>query len=214
MKRNAVLKTMCLILLMGALSTLLWGCGGIPDASELMEAVKLPEVYRITYSVETPEGVVRTVTKTVDGEGNVYFASGETGSLFLKSGDRYECYVSAEDGRFTKTSDSYTADYVEQATREFLQYAERSMQQFLPGAEKQGKQTVLGRSCTVYCVGVSGEAGHVTYSIYVDDETGVCLRFDEEKRLGGAELEADGEVFVCIEFVTDEVESLRETFDF
>ena len=54
--------------------------------------VSLPEQYSITYEIESAEGIVRTVQKTKDADGNVYFRSDEEELLFLIDGDNYTLY--------------------------------------------------------------------------------------------------------------------------
>lgn len=172
--------------------------------------IRLPEQYSITYEIETTEGIIHTVQKTKDADGNIYFRSSEDELLFLADGNDYILYQ--PDGRGSFSADNrdtlYNTDYVESATEKFMEYAEKSRKQFIPGMETTEEQIVSGRECAVYTVKTGAVNFSVTYQLYVDKETGICLGWEEEKAIGGYKLEADGEVFRCTEFLTEYIPSL------
>lgn len=179
-------------------------------AETVNNSVTYPEQYSITYEVEASTGVVRTITKTVDADGNVYFVSGETEKLYIKDGESYEIYERDDNGVFTVTDEqtAYNRMYVDSDTAEFISYAEQSKKQFIPGMESIGEEEILGRTCLVYGVVLGNDNTGISYSFYVDKETGICLGFDSDKSAAGFELGTDGEVFICTEFITEDVASL------
>lgn len=203
------LKAIILSVLIGV-SLLLFASCDLPNAGEIDGSVTLPEQYSITYELETPEGVVTTVKKAVDAEGNVYFKSGDIEKLFIKDGKLYKLYTKDEGGNFTvlDTSASYNQTYVDNETAEFMTYAEQSKKQFIPGVKSGAEQELLGRTCLVYTIKLGGDNTNLSYFFYVDKETGICLGFESDKQIAGAELGADGQVFHCTEFLTEDIEPL------
>lgn len=194
----------------------LTACGFNISGNNIAETVNnsviYPEQYSITYEIEEASGVVRTITKTVDADGNVYFVSGENEKLYIKDGENYELYERGDDGVFSVINEqtAYNQMYVDSDTAEFISYAEQSKKQFIPGMESIGEEEILGRTCLVYGVVLGNDNTGISYSFYVDKETGICLGFDSDKSAVGFELGTDGEVFVCTEFVTEDVASLTK----
>lgn len=204
------------ILLVGVALLGLAGCGADfwdnSIAQTVESSVALPEQYSITYEVETAVGEVHTVSKIQDGDGNIYFRSGDEEHLFIKDGDLYALYEKDSAGEYVARGmqAAYNKTYVDSVSAEFLTYAERSKQQFMPGMEASGEEEVLSRNCLVYGVTVGAESTGVTYSFFVDKETGICMGWDESKRVSGQNLGADGEVFICTEFNTEDIAPLTE----
>lgn len=185
------------------------GCdSGIADT--VNASVALPEQYSITYEVKTATGEVRTVRKIRDSDGNVYFQSGKEEMLFIKDGDLYALYEKDSTGIYVArgVQAAYNEAYVDSVSSEFLSYAEQSKKQFIPGMESIGEETIHGRACDVYGVMLGSADTGVSYSFYVDQETGICLGFDSNKSAGGVDLGVDGDVFTCTEFETVNVISL------
>lgn len=199
------------ILLAGAVLLGLSGCDS-DIARTINESVTLPEQYSITYEVETTTGEVRTVRKIQDADGNVYFLSGNEEMLFIKDGDLYALYEKDFSGEYVARGiqAAYNEAYVDSVSAEFLDYAERSIKKFIPGIEQTGEQEVLGRTCLVYGVTVGAESTGVTYTFFVDKETGICMGWDEIKKVSGHDLGTDGEEFTCTEFVTENIPSLKD----
>lgn len=184
--------------------------GNIADTVE--NSVTYPEQYSITYEAEDENGAVRTVTKTVDADGNIYFASGETEKLFVKDGDMYRLYQRDVDGEFVAADGqtAYEQETVDSETSEFASFAEQSKNQFIPGMESSGEEEVLGRTCYVYGVKIGSDNNGISYAFYVDKETGICLGFESSMSAAGVALGADGEAFACTEFLTEEIPTLTE----
>lgn len=176
----------------------------------IYSSICLPEQYSITYEIETTEGIIHTVQKTKDADGNIYFRSSEDELLFLADGGNYILYRPDEKGGFSADDQDalYNDTYVETATEEFMEYAGKSQKQFIPGMESTDEQMISGRDCDVYRIETGTGNFSVTYQFYVDEETGICLGWEEGKEISGYELEADGEVFRCTEFLTENIPSL------
>ncbi len=170
-------------------------------ASEsILNVVKMPEQYSITYEIESSEGVIYTIQKTKDADGNIYFRSSEEELLFLTDGNNYILYQSDGSGNFSADDRDalYNTTYVDTVTEKFMEYAEKSKKQFIPGMGSTEEQIVSGRKCAVYTV----ETGAANF---VDKETGICLGWEEVKAISGHELETDDEVFRCTEFLTENI---------
>lgn len=175
-------------------------------------SVTIPEQYSISYEIQDATGVVRTMTKTVDADGNVYFAYGEVEKLFIKDGELYQLYQKNVNGEYQATGvqAAYNQTFVDSETADFLAFAEQSKKQFIPGIESTGEKEMAGRTCYVYGVTLGNENNGVSYSFYVDKETGICLGFESSKAAAGVDLGIDGQVFTCTEFITDDVPALTE----
>ena len=160
----------------------------------------MPEQYSITYEIESSEGVIYTIQKTKDADGNIYFRSSEEELLFLTDGNNYILYQSDGSGNFSADDRDalYNTTYVDTVTEKFMEYAEKSKKQFIPGMGSTEEQIVSGRKCAVYTV----ETGAANF---VDKETGICLGWEEVKAISGHELETDDEVFRCTEFLTENI---------
>ena len=201
-------RALVLVLVGAALASFV-GCN-LPSVSDVVDMVTYPEQYSIAYEVESKDGTVTTVQKIVDGEGNVYFKSGTTELLYIKDGNQYTEYVKNASSDFEKNAgNTYVQTYVAQMTKQFSDYAEMSRNQMMPTAKKSGTTEVLGRKCFVYTITVGGDKTGVHYSYYVDSDTGICLGYESGMSAVGFDLGADGDVFRCTEFVTENVVSLQ-----
>lgn len=182
----------------------------IITAESVRNDITMPEQYSITYEIESADGIIYTVQKTKDADGNIYFRSSEEELLFLGDGNNYILYQPDESGSFSADDQNatYNSSYVETATEKFMEFAEKSEKQFIPGMESTGEQTISGRECAVYMVETGAANFSVVYQFYVDKETGICLGWEEEKSISGYEMESDGEVFRCTEFLTENIPSL------
>lgn len=185
------------------------GCN-LPSVEDVKGLVVYPEQYSITYEIESKGGTITTVQKIVDGEGNVYFKSGDNEQLYIKDGDRYVLYQKDQNGKFvTFAGSTYTQSYVEEQTKQFASYVEASRNQMMPTAKKSGTAQVLERECDVFTITVGSEKTGVCYSYYVDRETGICLGYESGMSAAGFDLGADNDVFRCVEFVSENVQSLK-----
>ena len=92
MKRT-VLFLLCAVL---AFSALAFSSCGIADRVE--NAVTYPAAYSLTYEITSAEGVISTVTKTVDANGNVYLKTAETEKLYLNDNGSYTLYERMKTG--------------------------------------------------------------------------------------------------------------------
>lgn len=203
-----ILKTAAALLCVCILSVFAVSCSA-DKAEDIIGSVRYPESYRIVYEVEDKDGVIRTVGKSVDADGNVYFCSGENETVFIREGKSYVEYVKDESGEFIcESGKKVDADYVASATAEFSELAEQSKNKFMPTVKEAGTSEIVGRGCTVYAISVGIKAFGISYFYYVDEATGICLSYDVEMVLAGIDVESDDTVYVCVEFITDEIEPI------
>ena len=186
-------------------------CGSLPlngSGSSEKTAVVFPEQYSITYEVQKPgEDAVTLVTRARDGDGNIYFAGGSTELLFLSDGGKYRLYEKDAEGGFTEAAAGkrYTTDYIDTATAAFTACAEPEVNASTPGFDPAEDDTVAGRTCNVFenKIGVAGM--NTTYVLQLDQETGVCLGYNELSDTGIFTSEPSKDVFSCTEFRTENV---------
>ena len=194
----------CVVMAVAVLA--LSSCGII---NKVDNAVVYPETYSITYEITTPEGLIHTMTKTVDESGNVYFKTTGEEQLFLNDNGSYTLYEKNADGVFSAVEGAkYTREAVENQVALFDQYAKQTTNKFIPTARRTGETTVAGRTADTYRLGVNLLAASFFHLYTVDQETGVCLEVSVQNKALGKEREANEETFVCIEFVTENVEDL------
>ena len=189
----------CMTLLVATLS--LSSCHILGD---LMGAVQYPEVYSLTYEVTSADGLIHTVTKTVDKNGNIYYRDADTEAVYLREGSGFAKYIKNDFGTFEKTSDvKLTESAVESETAGICTYAEKSLHKFMPTAGQEANVEMLGRVCEVYRLGVGTESNSSYTYYFVDAETGICLGTEVRNTALGTSVPHQGEGFICTEFVVD-----------
>lgn len=189
------------------LATLAFSSCGI--VNKVDNAVVYPEAYSITYEITTPEGLIHTMTKTVDPNGNVYFKTTGEEQLFINGNGSYTLYEKNTDGVFAEIDGAkFTREAVENEVALFDQYAKQTTNKFIPTARRTGETTVAGRTGDTYKLGVNLLAASFFHLYTVDQETGVCLEVSVQNKALGKEREANEETFVCVEFITENVEDL------
>ena len=200
--KKIVSVALCAVLLIGTLAS----CGII---NKVENAVTYPETYSITYEITTPEGLIHTMTKTVDQNGNVYFKTTGEEQLFLNDNGSYTLYEKNTDGVFAEVEGAkYTREAVENEVALFDQYAKQTTNKFIPTARRAGESTVAGRGADTYKLGVNLLAVSFHHFYYVDQKTGVCLGVDVVNKTFGKETKVNEETFVCIEFLTENIDDL------
>ncbi len=199
--KKAFSVIVCIALAMSAL--LLTSCDIISD---LTDAVKYPDSYTLTYEVTSAEGIITTISKTVDKNGNVYYKNAETEVVYIKDGSGFIKYEKSGDGIFAKTSDSkITKKVMEEETAEICSYAEESKMKLMPSVKQESDTQMLGRECEVYKLGVGTENNSSYTYYYVDKETGICLGKQTKNTALGTDVSSDGDSFVCTEFSVDDI---------
>lgn len=170
---------------------------------------RLPEQYFISYEVAKENGVVETISKAVDAEGNVYYKDGEE-YLFIKDGNNYVLYQ-WENGEPTEQKDKkYQSGYIDELTEDFDEYVQKSNLNTGGISEYIGEGVVAGRNCNLYSISVKVINFEQKYQFAVDQETYACLEWESEKNISGYE-EAGDESFCCVRFDTEQM-NLREAF--
>ena len=179
---------------------------GQKTAAIVYRAIKLPSQYFITYEVSGEDGIVKTVSKAVDDNGNIYYKSGQE-YLFLQEGKNYVLYQ-REDGTFVKQDgDKYQKTYVDELTEDFNKYVEKG--RLTADGSPNGEVSIAGRSCDVYSITISFANFEQGYQYAVDQETNACLELLSEKTISGFKKEGE-ESFGCIRFDTGQIDLEKE----
>ena len=203
MKILRILSSIILITALFALTS----CGII---DKVENAVVYPETYSITYEITTPEGLIHTMTKTVDKNGNIYFKSIDGENLFINDNGAYVLYKKNSTGSFEAVEGArYTREAVEKELTSFDSYAKQTTNKFIPTARHTGETTIAGRSADTYKIGVNLLAVSFHHLYHVDSETGICLGVEVVNKAFGVETKANEETFVCVEFITENIENLE-----
>lgn len=177
--------------------------------NKVENAVIYPETYSITYEITTAEGLVHTITKTVDENGNVYFKNMDAELLFLNNNGTYTLYQKDTTGAFSETSGAkFTRQAVEKEVALFDRYAKQSTNKFIPTTRLAGETSIAGRTAETYKIGVNLLAVSFYHFYYVDSQTGICLGVEAINTTFGNEAKANEESFVCVEFLTQNIENL------
>ncbi len=176
---------------------------------DLRNAVEYPSVYTLSYVVTTSDGSIYTVTKTVDNNGSVYYKDLDTEKLYINDNGSYTLYERNEEGTFVASGEEkYTKKVVDEETSGISEFAEASKMKLMPTAKNEGMETVVGRSCDVYKLGVGNDDNGAYYYYYVDAETGICLQLEARHSALGQDVTVDSDTFICTEFITENVEDL------
>ena len=204
-----ILKTFVCII--SAFSLLLLSSCGIIEKVE--NTVTFPDSYSITYEITTAEGLIHTVTKTVDASGNVYLGSKEGEQLFLNENGTYTLYKRNDGGSFAKVEGAkYTKEAMERELSPFDAYAMQTTNKHIPTARRIGETAVAEREVDTYRLGVNLLAVSFYHVYYVDRATGVCLGVDVVNTVFGNETKDNEETFICTEYKTENIEDLKTKF--
>ncbi len=179
----------------------------VSAASTHAGALELSAEYRITYEMENGDGTLSLITMAKDSEGNLYYRDGAEELWFLSQGSGYVQAIPDEDGVLTPISSGtiLKAQAVRENAASFWECVETSDKLIAPGFSYAGDATVAERTCDLYTntMGITGL--NVTYQLYIDQETGACLGWTEEKETGIFGSEATEGTFLCSEFQTEDV---------
>ncbi len=204
-------KIVSLIITLALTAMALASCGII---EKVEKAVTYPDTYSITYEITTTEGLIHTITKTVDATGNIYFKSINDEKLFINNNGSYTLYKKNTNGEFAAVEGAkYTAEAVEKELALFDSYAKQTTDKFIPTARHTGEATVAGKTADTYKIGVNLLAVSFYHVYYVDQATGICLGVDVVNKTFGNETKDNEETFVCVEFVTENIEDLSNKIE-
>lgn len=205
--KKTILIALSIILTLALVAVSFSSCGII---SKVENAVTYPDTYSITYKITTAEGLIHTLTKTVDSNGNIYFKSIDSEKLFINNSGAYTVYIKNSDGTFAAVEGAkYTREAVEKELELFDSYTEQTTNKFIPTARKTGTKSIAGRTADVYKIGVNLLAVSFFHYYYVDQESGICLGVEAINTVFGNETKANEETFVCVEYVTENIENLE-----
>ena len=183
-------------------------CGII---NKVENAVSYPDAYSITYEITTAKGLIHTLTKTVDANGNIYFKGMDGEKLYINSNGTYTFYEKNDLGVFAAVEGvKYTREAVEKELSLFQSYAKQTTNKFIPTARNTGTKSIAGRTADVYKIGVNLLAVSFFHYYYVDKATGVCLGVEAVNTVFGNETKENEESFVCVEYVIENIENLAD----
>lgn len=175
----------------------------------VLYVAKLPETYFVTYEIANEDGVIETLSKAVDEEGNIYYQAEEE-YLFLREGDTFILYQRDGENFVRQTDKKYQKSYVENLTKDFETCVNRANLNTGGIAEQLGEETIAGRQCMVYEIRVKVINFEQKYRFMIDQNTYACLKWESEKNISGYE-EAGADSFTCVRFDTTGID-LEEKF--
>ena len=203
------MKKIILVVLTVAIALALLSFTSCGIINKVENAVVYPDTYSITYEIATSEGLVHTITKTVDANGNIYFKSIDEEKLYINNNGTYTLYEKNDLGIFATVEGArYTREAVEKDIALFEKYSKQSTNKFIPTARKSDTTTVAGRNADVYKIGVNLLAVSFHHYYLIDSETGICLGVSVNNKVFGKDSKANEETFVCVEFITNNIEDL------
>lgn len=175
----------------------------------VIDGVTLPDQYFVSYEVADKDGVIKTISKSVDSQGNIYYENDQE-YLFLLEGSNYILYQ-RENGTFVKKGDEkYRSDYVEELTKDFKEYVKKA--DLISGKSLYyvGENIIAGRNCDVYEISIVFVNFEQKFQYSIDKESNICLELKSEKNISGFEKAGD-ESFVCIRYDVEQID-LRTEF--
>ena len=161
--------------------------------------------YSITYSYstsETDELLKSVVTRTAEG---YYMSMMGMERLFIKNGDTYDMYYPNGEEGFKKV------DFLDPITEEEIEKelygmgSQNFMRQYdlaSSDLEEEGTEMIAGRNCDKYSSKEANVAFAYKYTYWIDQETGVCMKFTFDM---AAKNMFGGMSFECTEFKTSDV---------
>ena len=168
--------------------------------------------YSVTYaySISEMEGPLEsTVTRTEEG---YYISIMGMELLLIKNGDTYDQYYPNGENGFKKVDflDPVTEKEVEKelfgmGSGNFMRQYDLAISSDL---ENEGTEKIVGRNCDKYSSKESNVAFAYKYTYWIDQETGVCMKYSFD--LAAKDL-FGGISFECTEFKTSDV-SLPEYY--
>lgn len=175
-------------------------CGLTNLANQIINSVSYQGEYLIEYQISNDDGTVTSISKGVDQFGNVYYKDENGEFLFVKNNVAYDEYKS-QYGAFEKTGNSYTEKKVNELTEKFDTYAEKSREKFNGKYEKGDQVEYQGKLCTEYTLKLNIVFYTQTYTMLVEEETGICLNYYGTSKVFFFETGKSG--FECVKYETE-----------
>lgn len=165
------------------------------DMTKSDSEIHYPETYLITYSIYGNDGVVTFVTRGKDAAGWQCVDDAAGKRIFRPEKDYFQLVGSRGPTRYCEA-------YIEQQAENWRDCAQMSLicrhrEPLLVGAEE-----VAGRSCSIYRIAWDIKIYRYSFDIWVDNETGICLKCEEESDFRGIDHWRRVK-FECTEFSTE-----------
>ena len=176
------------------------------QAEEKLERVAKEKGYLVKYAVyETDNSNMESETMTIGASGDyTWYIDGDQGAAFMyKDGMMYTWEFENDSweykGRYETTDEESAL-----LTNLFSSYLLLGYS-FGDSMKKAGTKTIAGRKCDIYTykVGIIGYS--YSYSYYLDQETGMCMKYEIGAKAAG-ESESIGMEVIEIKFDVDPVE--------
>jgi len=185
------------------------GTGYSQDAEgTVLYIAKLPEQYFITYEASDKDGVVTTVSKAVDADGNIYYKADEE-YLFLREGENFILYQREGEAFIKQEDKKYQTVYVENLTERFENYVKKANLNTGGITKLIGEEEVAGCKCNIYEIVVKVFNFEQRYQFAVDQQNYICLSWKSIKNISGYD-EMGDESFLCTRFDTEEIDLKKE----
>ena len=169
------------------------------------QAISWPQEYLISYEYQLADGRVGQIAQGRDAQGNVYFQSDGVETLFAADGLHYLAYRTNAAGALEPQPDMDSETDVQEQISALVDYASRASQWYLDDAVYVGDGEVAGRPCALYSYERDFLNYTLTYTMAVDNATGLCLEWRTRSSVSGHDI-SDGEGdFICTAFETETV---------
>lgn len=179
-----------------------------PENKAVFCVPKLPRQYFITYEITDEKGIISTISKAVDSEGNIYYKNTEE-YLFINNGNDYILYKPVN-GKFEPcANEKYGLNYIDELTKEFNTYTDKLNFLNMSAIKYIGESVISDRPCDIYSVSVGFINFKQQYTYAIDKETFACLSCESKKDISGSKL-SGGENFLCVRFNTNNINLINE----
>jgi len=156
--------------------------------------------FSITYRVSAG-GTEAMDWKTIKTSQGAYFSAGGLAMLYYKEGDKYKMYMGGN-GDWMDMHDSVgeegLKDAIESVTGLMIKYDGFDTEDF----KSAGTENIAGRTCDKYTFDLAYAGTALKYEIWIDQATGVCMKYQYDLSVGG---QSSGMTYECTEFLTSGV---------
>lgn len=176
------------------------------QAEEKLERIATEKGYLVTYAIyETENSDIESETMVIGASGDyTWYIDGDQGGAFMyKDGMmytwKYEDGSWEYNGRYETTEEESAS-----LTNLFSSYLLLGYS-FGSSMKKAGTKTIAGRKCDIYTYKIGMLGYSYGYSYYLDQETGMCMKYEIDAKAAGESASVGMEV-TQIKFDVDPIE--------